>query len=382
MSVIARQAMARELASRVAMYERLGLAATRRIISHAMAASYAALRSGQDPALAWDIKIQEWLPLLRQTMFVSHLQGMRVMVARARLARKDELSLAGALDGAVAFLNKALKLKSEELQAIAKKYDVHTAKVLRNVAESGDRKIGKAMLRVTKRGGHVREGIKELKKAFDAMGVTPKNSYTLEAVYRTQTQLAYSAGQRAQERDPVIQEILWGYEYATVGDDRVRPEHAALDGVRLPKDDPFWSKNMPPNGWGCRCQAIPIFQEEEVVRPPAIIEDDNGNAIIPGAQKGFEFNPGDMFPVEPIVPLRTVLKRSTEIIAPATKLRARTINVVARRRAQNLIRVQGRTEQLRKQLKREQAKTSRKLAKKEALEQDIAYLKDAIRRLQ
>lgn len=368
--------MARELASRVALYERLGIAATRRIISHAMAASYAALRSGHDPALAFRIKLQEWLPLLRKTMFASHLQGMRVMLARARLAHTRELSLAGALDGAVAFLKKTLELKDEELQAIAKKYDVHTAKVLRDVAESGDRKIGKALLRVTESGGHVREGVGALKVAFDAMGVTPKNKYTLEAIYRTQTQLAFSAGQRAQEQDPAIQEILWGYEYATVGDDRVRPEHAALDGVRLPKDDPFWIKNMPPNGWGCRCQAIPIFQEEEEVHPPApFIDDESGKLIIPGAGKGFEFNPGNMFPTEPIVPLSRVLPRESIVDTPASKAAKQAISNVARRRAQNLLRSETKTEQLRKQLAALKDSNKRKSTYEKELKQNVKDLR-------
>lgn len=41
--------------------------------------------------------------------------------------------------------------------------------------------------------------------------------------------------------------------YDTVGDDRVRPEHAALDGATYELTDPFWSVYYPPNGWRCRC---------------------------------------------------------------------------------------------------------------------------------
>lgn len=47
-------------------------------------------------------------------------------------------------------------------------------------------------------------------------------------------------------------------QYRTAQDSRVRPEHAALDGITLPADDPFWSKYYPPNGWGCRCQAVQV----------------------------------------------------------------------------------------------------------------------------
>ncbi len=45
-------------------------------------------------------------------------------------------------------------------------------------------------------------------------------------------------------------------EYQTVGDSRVRPEHAALDGIMEEVDHPFWDEYMPPNGWGCRCTRI------------------------------------------------------------------------------------------------------------------------------
>lgn len=42
-------------------------------------------------------------------------------------------------------------------------------------------------------------------------------------------------------------------QYLTMEDERVRPSHAALDGIVLPKDDPFWQTHLPPWEWGCRC---------------------------------------------------------------------------------------------------------------------------------
>ncbi|TCN63692.1 phage head morphogenesis protein [Acetobacteroides hydrogenigenes] len=47
-------------------------------------------------------------------------------------------------------------------------------------------------------------------------------------------------------------------KYQTVGDDRVRNEHRALDGVVRKIDDSFWSTHYPPNGWGCRCDVIQL----------------------------------------------------------------------------------------------------------------------------
>lgn len=52
------------------------------------------------------------------------------------------------------------------------------------------------------------------------------------------------------------------WEYMTVGDDRVRPEHVLLDGLILPANDPRWKKIYPPNGWKCRCYIVPRMRHE------------------------------------------------------------------------------------------------------------------------
>ena len=43
-------------------------------------------------------------------------------------------------------------------------------------------------------------------------------------------------------------------QYLTMEDDRVRESHAALEGIILPKNDPFWQTHFPPWEWGCRCR--------------------------------------------------------------------------------------------------------------------------------
>lgn len=51
-------------------------------------------------------------------------------------------------------------------------------------------------------------------------------------------------------------------QYRTAGDDKVRPEHAALNGVTLPMSDPFWDEYYPPNGWNCRCTVVQVLKED------------------------------------------------------------------------------------------------------------------------
>ncbi len=78
--------------------------------------------------------------------------------------------------------------------------------------------------------------------------------------YRTAVQVAEAASQYRQLRKSANTLPYWVYR--TVGDEHVRPEHAALDGLTLPASDPEWSKIYPPNDWGCRCWVDAILAEE------------------------------------------------------------------------------------------------------------------------
>lgn len=136
---------------------------------------------------------------------------------------------------------------------------------------------------------------------FSKSGVTGTSPHRFTTLVRTQLQLVMASAAQEEYNSTEVNEILWGYEYVTVGDDRVREEHEAIDGVRLPKDDPFWKKFFPPNGWNCRCQAVPIFEQEEIVRPPAGRED--------FADRGFDFAPGAVT-IKPIETPAQVVKPS------------------------------------------------------------------------
>lgn len=55
-------------------------------------------------------------------------------------------------------------------------------------------------------------------------------------------------------------------KYVTAGDDRVRNEHAALDGIVRPVDDAFWNTYAPQNGWGCRCTLEQMDEDADVTK--------------------------------------------------------------------------------------------------------------------
>lgn len=59
----------------------------------------------------------------------------------------------------------------------------------------------------------------------------------------------------------------YNLQYRTAGDDKVRPEHAALDRVTLPITDPFWEEYYPPNGWNCRCTVVQVRKSKYPITP-------------------------------------------------------------------------------------------------------------------
>jgi SPP1 gp7 family putative phage head morphogenesis protein len=57
-------------------------------------------------------------------------------------------------------------------------------------------------------------------------------------------------------------ETIPNLEYQTIGDTAVRTEHQALDGVIKSIDDSFWATHYPPNGYGCRCEAVQTLEKD------------------------------------------------------------------------------------------------------------------------
>ena len=71
---------------------------------------------------------------------------------------------------------------------------------------------------------------------------------------------AYSVARHQQQMATVARFPYWKYE--TVGDNRVRASHAALDGKVLRADDPWWKTHYPPWDWGCRCIVVALDEED------------------------------------------------------------------------------------------------------------------------
>jgi SPP1 gp7 family putative phage head morphogenesis protein len=125
----------------------------------------------------------------------------------------------------------------------------------------------------------------------------------LQTIFRTNMQVAYSAGdweqiQESAESAPYLM-------YDAVDDNRTRPLHRLWDRLVLLWNDPWWQTHRPPNGWGCRCSTIQLSAVElkamglAVSEAPAITMREYTNRrtgeitrVPDGIDPGFAYNPG------------------------------------------------------------------------------------------
>ena len=87
-----------------------------------------------------------------------------------------------------------------------------------------------------------------------------------DTVYRTNVATAYNDGRMDQANDPDLDDIIVGFRYEGISDNRTRHNHRIGFGTVAPKDDPLWSKFKPPNGYNCRCglEFVSRFEAERL----------------------------------------------------------------------------------------------------------------------
>ena len=270
-----------------------------RIIGHRVARRFVGDYKRGDPGIIHHIgkEIVRAAPLVRDLMLCAHITAQMRSARESRIAMATEAGNVGresVLAERASALARRAKVNPARLRQLEAKYDAQALTVLKDASDLVEARMQTAMAEIHAQGLTTQDGIKALREALDTAGVGPMRTYRLEAIFRTQTQIGYGAGQWTANQDPDIDEILWGYQYATVGDDRVRPEHAVLDGVTLPKDDPFWQTNFPPNGWNCRCAALELFDERDIAAAPTGTVEVDGKEITPGADEGFRVNFGEI----------------------------------------------------------------------------------------
>lgn len=274
--------------------ERKGVRAAQLIAGRARRSALVAYRSGFDPAIAARAVLAQSeagvVPLLADAMVAAHLTGRQRtdLQAAPRFTKRNVRTFATTFQGTIDFLARRQEATATEIELLRRQYGDAALRMSRDASAALERELSEATMKAILEGVDTRKGITALRDAFTRAGFAPEADYRLEAMFRTQTQIAYSAGRENAWRDSVIDEILWGFEYSTIGDDRVRPTHAAMDGVRAPKDDPLWSMWPIPAGWNCRCTKLEIFKDE-----PKYASATDRPDVQPDA--GFGFNPGDVY---------------------------------------------------------------------------------------
>lgn len=108
----------------------------------------------------------------------------------------------------------------------------------------------------------------------------------LETIFRTVTQSAYNAGRYEQATDPDTIAARPYWQFDAVLDGRTTNGCKRANGVVLPADDPWWSKNLPPRHFQCRATFHPLRASHAerlgvTRKPPAVTAEEGFGGLPP-----------------------------------------------------------------------------------------------------
>ncbi len=93
------------------------------------------------------------------------------------------------------------------------------------------------------------------------LGLGDKSWYA-ETIVRTNLSSAYGAGRYTQMTDPSVKKLRPFVQFRTVGDSRVRHDHAELDDKVFVNGSELHAQYAPPLGFNCRCQMVTISKRQ------------------------------------------------------------------------------------------------------------------------
>lgn len=111
-------------------------------------------------------------------------------------------------------------------------------------------------------GGTFKDFAARIEDGGTGLGITEADPAYLNMVFRTNVQSAYGAGRYRAMTDPDVMDAQPFVEYRTVGDARVREEHAVLDKTVYAIGSDEWQRIAPPNGFNCRCSMVTLTRDE------------------------------------------------------------------------------------------------------------------------
>lgn len=153
-------------------------------------------------------------------------------------------------------------ISEDELSRLISDYAMRSQEARQLMLEHLRKRTRELLVEALEQGGTFREFATQINSELSGLGIDAADPAYLQTVFRTNIQTAYGAGRYRALEDPVIRETRPYVQYRTVGDARVRPNHAALDGKVFSLDSDEWRRIAPPGGFGCRCSMVSLTREE------------------------------------------------------------------------------------------------------------------------
>lgn len=163
-------------------------------------------------------------------------------------------------DQAAKALAKKAALSSEDFERLAIANRAHAFRIAGVHNAAVVQQIRDAITRGLREGDTFAQIREELLKLFDTGGIPRPSLNRLRFAFEEQTRQAYATARDQALDTPETAATFSFWQYRTLGDRRVRPEHDALDGKVFRVADKSVARFRPPWDFGCRCQRMPLTE--------------------------------------------------------------------------------------------------------------------------
>lgn len=152
--------------------------------------------------------------------------------------------------------------RTNELQRLLKEYAKRSDAARRLALEQIQQFVKDRLAKAIADGGTYSQFAQDLQDGSQSLGITANDPAYLRMVFRTNILSAYGAGKFRAATDPDVIEEMPYVQYRTVGDARVRPEHAILDRTIYHAASAEWHRIAPPNSFNCRCSLVSLSRDD------------------------------------------------------------------------------------------------------------------------
>lgn len=177
-------------------------------------------------------------------------------------------------------------VKPSELSTLLKDYAQRADKARQLMLQQVQVFVRSELEKSLAEGGTFKDFAARIEDGGVGLGITADDPAYLNMVFRTNVQSAYGAGRYRAMTDPDVMNERPYSEFRTVGDARVREEHAILDGLITRVGSPAFKRCACPLDFNCRCANVTLTKAEVAGRE---VVDDLPDAFTPAP--GFDGPP-------------------------------------------------------------------------------------------